>query len=190
VFQRGKIQIGDGRFIYKVAQKGFHHLAVAEELLVRRIVRQMLADHESIIDKTRAPGKCFIAEYAKLYGRYEDALATGYGRGRNKALPGSIRVSLNKPGNPPALPGDPKSLTIPAIRGKPPFVSRSMSKGGFHETGEQLKSYEVGLQVSYSLDTEAPAQNSVWQDMGISRAIVSQVGRGERMPDHRRASLS
>jgi hypothetical protein len=66
-------------------------------------------------------------------------------------------------GNLPALPGDPKSLTVPGVIESLPSVNRSKfsEKEAFDEQQSKLKSFEMGLHVPHSLDTEISKKDAV-----------------------------
>jgi hypothetical protein len=72
-----------------------------------------------------------------------------------------IRVALlfcrfSTKGNLPALPGDPKSLTVPGVNESLPSVNRSkfLEKEAFDQQRSKPMSFGMGLQVSRGLDTK------------------------------------
>jgi hypothetical protein len=66
---------------------------------------------------------------------------------------------LSTKGNLPALPGDPKSLTVPGVIESLHSVNRSKfsEKEAFDEQHPKLMSFSMGLQVSHRLDTQVPS---------------------------------
>ena len=74
-------------------------------------------------------------------------------------------------GNPPALPGDPKSLTVPEVIESLPTENRSKfsEKEASIEQRTKFKSFSLGLQVPHRVDTEMPTKSTLWQDTATSR---------------------
>jgi len=71
-------------------------------------------------------------------------------------VPGKPGVSFSTTGNPPALPGDHRSLAVPGVNESLPSVNRSKfpEKEAFNEPHPKPKSFGLGLQVPRCLDTE------------------------------------
>ena len=63
---------------------------------------------------------------------------------------------ISTKGNLPALPGDPKSLTVPGVNESLPSVNHSkfLEKEAFDEQRSKSMSFGMGLQVSRGLDTK------------------------------------
>jgi hypothetical protein len=90
----------------------------------------------------------------------------------------STNDSVSTWGNPPALPGDPRSLTVPGVNESLQPVNRSKFTGeeAFGERCKKLKSYSMGLQVSSGLDSEVQEKGSVWPDTESFGYGISGIG--------------
>ena len=67
-------------------------------------------------------------------------------------------------GNPPALPGDLKSLTYAGVIESLSICEllRVSDREAFNEVCVKLMPYDVGLQVSHRLDTEVSKKGAIW----------------------------
>jgi hypothetical protein len=85
-------------------------------------------------------------------------------------------------GNPPALPGDLRSLTVPGVNESLPSVNRSKfsEKEAFDETHPKPKSFGLGLQVPRCLDTQVSPKGAVWSDSATSWGGHPRVGPATR----------
>ena len=68
-------------------------------------------------------------------------------------------------GNPPALPGDLKSLTYAGVEESLSICEQLKVSDGeaFDEVCIKSMPYDVGLQVSYRLDPKVQAKSTVWE---------------------------
>lgn len=92
------------------------------------------------------------------------------------------RIYFSTTGNPPALPGDLRSLTVPGVNESLPSVNRSKfsEKEAFDETHPKPKSFGLGLQVPRCLDTQVSPKGAVWSDSATSWGGPPRVGPATR----------
>lgn len=67
-------------------------------------------------------------------------------------------------GNPPALPGDLKSLTYAGVEESLSICEQFKVSDGeaFDEVCIKSMPYDVGLQVSHCVDTEVSSESAIW----------------------------
>ncbi len=78
-------------------------------------------------------------------------------------------VLINR-SKPPALPGDSKSLTVPGIFENLPIVNRAKltEREVLDEQHTESKTYPLGLQVSFGVDSEMSEESVVWSVAQVS----------------------
>ena len=96
-----------------------------------------------------------------------------------------IGVQFSKTGNPPALPGDLQSLTVPGVNESLPSVNRSKfsEKEAFDEPHPKPKSFGLGLQVPCCMDTQISPEGSVWSDSAAPWGGHTRIGSVTREPN-------
>lgn len=152
-------------FIYLVGDVAFVFIEV---LLVTMIIHHLLNewDKRSKLNKLNMVIETFFSEFGKPLMAYLSSADT----------------TLSTKGNPPALPGDLRSLTVPGVNESLPSVNRSKfsEKEAFDETHPKPKSFGLGLQVPRCLDTQVSPKGAVWSDSATSWGGHPRVGPATR----------
>lgn len=97
-------------------------------------------------------------------------------------------MDLSPRGNPPALPEDPQSLTVPGVPVSLAIVNRSkFTKGDKSEGIRNAQAYNLGVQISCGVHSEISEESTVWAIEAGTWERVPGTCRAKRMRDRRGA---